>query len=191
MPLCWCIQGPWWIDLCSSSHLYAPGWGKQSEEQKLEKAQSQFSKSKGNQKQNKNKKEVMQRQSLAAHQQTDAQSVSRQLLLWKNSPHFSLSFTANMMLYAMSLVSSGQLFLLCPLPTSFPLPGGTEWERKESLALYKHCSATLKYWCIISTVLVTDLKYSNIQAVRKKINCMPTRPSAVILPEIFCWLASL
>lgn len=94
MPLCWCIQGPWWINLCSSSHLYAPGWGKQSEEQKLEKAQSQFSKSKGNQKQNKNKKEVMQRQSLAAHQQTDAQSVSRQLLLWKNSPRFSLSFTA-------------------------------------------------------------------------------------------------
>lgn len=35
----------------------------------------------------------MQRQSLAAYQQIDAQPVSKQLLHWKNSPHLPLSFT--------------------------------------------------------------------------------------------------
>jgi len=73
----------------------------------------------------------------------------------------------------------GQLSQLFPLPIS-SLLAGEGWQHEKQRRPWC-CASTaqqlLKHLCVISTVLVTDLKLSVIQAAVKKTTFIPARPS--------------
>lgn len=122
----------------------------------------------------------MQRQSLTTSQQhTDAQPVSKQRLFWKNSLPQFYCWAWCYIARNISLVNSGQLSSLCPLPTTCPpLVYSLGWQRKKQRK--PSASAAQQYLkrdCIINIVLITNPKHTTLPAAVKKMNSLPTRPS--------------
>lgn len=78
-----------------------------------------------------------------SHQQTDAQPLSEQWLLWKTislTPVLLLS-TALHGTGEVSVASSGRPSRLCPLPASCLLCGEGRGGNEKALSLCEHCSA--------------------------------------------------
>lgn len=85
----------------------------------------------------KTRRKKKERRHAKAVTQTDAQSIPRQQLLWKNSHSFIAEHDA--MAWPISLVSSGHSCV-----PSQPLTCSVVGQHEEALKLSKHCSATAK-----------------------------------------------
>lgn len=74
------------------------------------------------------------------------------------------------MVWDISLASLCQLCWFCPLPAPCT-PSDSHWARWEGetfLVLYSTAKQQLKHLCIISIILILNLKHSTISATRKK-----------------------
>ena len=136
--------------------------------------------------------------------QTDTQPVSEQWLPCKTafSPTLFLypSFYCQAwryMVWNIPLANSGQLSWLRPFPVScLPLAyilQGAEWEKRKLWHWASPVQQQPKLWCVINTVLVTNLKYSTIWTVRKKFCSSQTqymRQTPRVKKMNLCFLAS-
>lgn len=74
------------------------------------------------------------------------------------------------------------LWLVCVSSPCWPLPPSAYslWSLSEKQRRPSRCASAvqpqLKHWCVISIVLVTDLKYSTIQAAVKKVKSSQPNP---------------
>lgn len=112
-------------------------------------------------------------------QPSDAKAVSHHLqpdaqpgrdLLWQNSPQFYL-WVSHHMVWAMSLVSLGELSQLSPLPACSQ---GQQSERWRTPWYCAGTAITKTLLSVTNTVLVTSLNYRTLQAVVKKMNSIWT-----------------
>lgn len=93
------------------------------------------------------------------------------------------------MIWKVPLASLGQLSLLCPLITPCPLPTYTLGDVGEGMVVRERerffCARTVqqqpKHQCVTNTVSATNAKHSTKQAVMKKIDSIPARPSTRML----------
>lgn len=88
-------------------------------------------------------------------------------------------WTQHHMVWNVPLVRWNQLSWLCPIPRSCPLASlfALGWgEGKERKQVCKHCSAAAKGWCVINTVLTTNVNHSTIWAAVK---AAPSQPHSL------------
>lgn len=134
--------------------------------------------------QNQTKPQAMQRQSLTtSHQQTNALPISQQRIPWKNSPlpifflrmaSYGMESLFGQFGSAVPLLSPPDLLLIPNL-----LPRGSKVRNREGLDAV-HVIMLIFLILLITTVLVTNLKHSIIQAATKKINSITRNPVQIL-----------
>ena len=109
--------------------------------------------------------------------------------LLSSSPSF-ICWAWHHMVWNIPWVSWGQLFWLCPLPTSCAPPASllVGWgEKKERPCLsVSPAQQELKHPCVINTVYSTNPKHSPTLATMEKINPIPAKTSTIFNSTANC-----